>query len=102
FVVVGGGPTGVEMAGTMAEIARYTLKREFRHIDPSDSQIILVEGGDRVLAAYPPDLSAKAQQSLERLGVVVRTNAMVTNIGADHVTIKFAGGEERLATSTVV
>src|SRR5882672_2682910 len=65
FVVVGGGPTGVEMAGTMAEIARHTLKHEFRHIDPSDSQIILVEGGDRVLPAYPPDLSGKAQRSLE-------------------------------------
>jgi NADH:ubiquinone reductase (H+-translocating) len=102
FVVVGGGPTGVEMAGTMAEIARHTLKHEFRHIDPSDSQIILVEAGDRVLAAYPPDLSAKAQQSLERLGVVVRTNAMVTNVSADHVMIKFAGVDERLATNTIV
>jgi NADH dehydrogenase len=102
FVVVGGGPTGVEMAGTMAEIARHTLKHEFRHIDPSDSQIILVEAGDRVLAAYPPDLSAKAQQSLERLGVVVRTNTMVTNVSVDHVMIKFAGAEERLATNTIV
>jgi NADH dehydrogenase len=102
FVVVGGGPTGVEMAGTMAEIARHTLRREFRHIDPSDSQIILVEAGDRVLAAYPPDLSAKAQQSLEQLGVVVRLNTMVTGVAADHVLLKFAGSEERLATSAVV
>jgi NADH dehydrogenase len=102
FVVVGGGPTGVELAGTMAEIARHTLKYEFRHIDPSDSQIILVEGGDRVLPAYPPDLSAKAQQSLERLGVVVRTNAMVTGVAADHVTLKFAGATEQLTTSTIV
>jgi NADH dehydrogenase len=90
------------MAGTMAEIARYTLKREFRHIDPSDSQIILVEVADRVLAAYPTDLSAKAQQSLERLGVIVRTSSMVTGVSADHVTIKFAGVEEQLATSTVI
>jgi NADH dehydrogenase len=102
FVVVGGGPTGVELAGTMAEIARHTLKHEFRHIDPSDSQILLVEAGDRVLPAYPPDLSAKAQQSLERLGVVVRTNTMVTNVAADHVMLKFAGAEEQLHTSTVV
>src|SRR5205085_1060669 len=102
FVVVGGGPTGVEMAGTMAEIARHTLKHEFRHIDPSDSQIILVEAGDRVLPAYPSDLSAKAQHSLERLGVVVRTNTMVTNVGQGHVMVKFASTDERLATSTIV
>ncbi len=102
FVIVGGGPTGVEMAGTMAEIARHTLKHEFRHIDPSDSQIVLVEAGDRVLAAYPPDLSAKAQQSLERLGVIVRTNTMVTDVAADHVMLKFGGTQERLATTTVV
>jgi NADH dehydrogenase len=102
FVVVGGGPTGVEMAGTMAEIARHTLKHEFRDIDPSDAQILLVEAGERVLPAYPADLSAKAQQSLERLGVVVRTNTMVTNVASDHVMVKFAGAEERLHTSTVV
>jgi NADH:ubiquinone reductase (H+-translocating) len=102
FVVVGGGPTGVEMAGTMAEIARHTLKREFHHIVPADSQIILVEAGGRVLPAYPPDLSAKAQQSLERLGVVVRMNAMVTGVSHDHVMIKFAGADERLPTSTIV
>ena len=102
FVVVGGGPTGVELAGTMAEIARHTLKREFRHIDPSDSQIILVEAGDRVLPAYPPDLSAKALQSLERLGVVVRMNTMVTSVAADQVMFKFAGVEERLTTSSVI
>jgi NADH dehydrogenase len=102
FVVVGGGPTGVELAGTMAEIARHTLKHEFRHIDPTDSQILLVEAGDRILPAYPPDLSAKAQQSLERLGVVVRTNTMVTNVADGHVMVKFAGTEERLATSTAV
>jgi NADH dehydrogenase len=102
FVVVGGGPTGVELAGTMAEIARHTLKYEFRHINPSDSQILLVEAGDRILPAYPPDLSAKAQHSLERLGVIVRTNTPVTNVAADHVMLKFAGTDERLATSTVV
>jgi NADH dehydrogenase len=102
FVVIGGGPTGVEMAGTMAEIARYTLNREFRHINPSDSQIILVEAGDRVLAAYPPELSAKAQKSLEKLGVFVRTNTMVTGVTADHALVKFAGAEEQLPTSTII
>jgi NADH:ubiquinone reductase (H+-translocating) len=102
FVIVGGGPTGVELAGTMAEIARYTLKYEFRRIDPADSQIILVEAGDRILAAYPPDLSEKAQRSLERLGVVVRTKTMVADVGADHVLVKFGGAQERLATHTVI
>ena len=85
FVIVGGGPTGVEMAGAMAEIARHSSKHEFRHIDPADAQIMLVEAGDRVLGAYPPELSAKAQQSLERLGVIVRTKTMVTDVAADHV-----------------
>jgi NADH dehydrogenase len=102
FVIVGGGPTGVELAGTMAEIARHTLKHEFRHIDPADSQIMLIEAGERVLAAYPTDLSEKAQRSLERLGVIVRTKTMVTNVAADHVMLKFGGVEERLATSTIV
>jgi NADH dehydrogenase len=102
FVVVGAGPTGVEMAGTMAEIARHTLKREFRHIDPSDAQIILLEGGERVLPTYPPDLSAKAQASLERLGVTVRTRAMVKDVATDHVAIDWSGGRELLATRTVI
>lgn len=102
FVIVGGGPTGVELAGTMAEIARHTLKHEFRHIDPSDAQIILIEAGERILAAYPPDLSAKAQQSLERLGVVVRTKTMVADVAVDRVLVKFGGAEEVLRTDTVV
>jgi NADH:ubiquinone reductase (H+-translocating) len=102
FVIVGAGPTGVELAGTMAEVAHLTLRQEFRRIDPRDSQILLVEAGERVLAAYPPDLSEKAQQSLERLGVVVKTKTMVTGVAADHVLLKFGGTEERLATHTVV
>lgn len=102
FVIVGGGPTGVELAGTMAEISRHTLKHEFRHIDPSDAQIILIEAGERILAAYPPDLSAKAQQSLERLGVVVRTKTMVADVAVDRVLVKFGGAEEVLRTDTVV
>jgi NADH:quinone reductase (non-electrogenic) len=101
IVIVGGGPTGVELAGTMAEIARHTLLCEFRHVDPSDAQIVLVEAGDRILASYPPDLSAKAQRSLERLGVVVRTNSIVVDVAADHVLVNFAGAQERLPTRTV-
>ncbi len=101
IAIVGGGPTGVELAGTMAEIARHTLAREFRHIDPSDAQIILIEAGDQILPAYPPDLSAKAQRSLERLGVVVRTKTMVADVKPDHLLLKFGGADEKLATHTV-
>jgi NADH dehydrogenase len=80
FVVVGAGPTGVEMAGAMAEIARKSMVRDFRHIDPSTARVILVEGGPRVLAAYNEELSAYAQRALERIGVQVRLNSIVTRI----------------------
>jgi NADH dehydrogenase len=80
FVIVGGGPTGVEMAGAIAEIARYTLRKDFRHIDPSQARIILVEGDPRVLASFPEDLSAKALKQLVDLGVEVRTGVHATNL----------------------
>src|SRR2546430_2370729 len=80
FVVVGGGPTGVEMAGAIAEIARYTLAKDFRHIDPSQARVILIEGEPRLLAAYPEDLSASALKQLVDLGVEVRTAARATNL----------------------
>src|SRR6059058_4613211 len=80
FVVVGGGPTGVEMAGAIAEIARYTLARDFRHINPSQARIILVEGEPRVLAAFPEDLSASAMKQLADLGDEVRTGVHATNL----------------------
>src|SRR5215472_15435311 len=80
FVVIGGGPTGVELAGALADIAREALIHDFRSIDPSRSRVLLLEGGPRVLAAYPEDLSAKAQQQLEKLGVEVHTSTVVTNI----------------------
>jgi NADH dehydrogenase len=80
FVVVGGGPTGVELAGTLAEISRQVLTDEFRTIDPSRTRIILLEGGPRVLPAYPEDLSRSAEEQLKHLGVEVRTSAMVTNV----------------------
>lgn len=80
IVVVGGGPTGVELAGSFAELTRTVLKRDFRRIDPTQARIILLEGGDRILAHLPPDLSASAQRQLESLGVQVRTGTKVKNI----------------------
>lgn len=80
FVIIGGGPTGVEMAGAIAEIARYTLAKDFRHIDPSSARVILVEGEPRVLAAFPEDLSASALKQLQDLGVEVRTGVHATNL----------------------
>src|SRR5277367_1589410 len=80
FVIVGGGPTGAELAGALAEIAKDTLRRDFRNINPADARIILVDGTDRVLPSYPPQLSASAQKMIERLGVTVRTGAMVTDV----------------------
>jgi len=80
FVVIGGGPTGVEMAGAIAEISRHTLAKDFRHIDPSQARIILIEGEPRLLAAYPEDLSASAKKQLMDLGVEVRTSSRATNL----------------------
>jgi NADH dehydrogenase len=80
FVIVGGGPTGVEMAGAVAEIRRYALRRDFRHIDPAEATVLLLEGGPRLLPSYPESLSAEAKHELRRLGVEVRTEALVTDI----------------------
>ena len=98
FVVVGGGATGVELAGTFAEIARHTLRGEFRRIDPHAARVVLVEGTDRVLPVYTPDLSRKAQLQLERLGVTVWPNRRVTHVDADGIGM----GEERLSARTVI
>ena len=98
FVVVGGGATGVELAGTFAEIARHTLAGEFRRIDPHSARVVLVEAADRVLPPYPPDLAAKAQLQLERLGVTVWTHRTVSAIDADGVSL----GDERLSAKTVI
>ena len=101
FVVIGGGPTGVEMAGTLAEIARHTLRDEFRRIDPSRAQVLLVEGSDRILAAFKPAQSAQAQAQLERIGVVVRTGCRVVGIDEEGVDLQTAdGGRERIASRT--
>ncbi len=81
FVVIGGGPTGVELAGAISDIAQLYMRHDFRHIDPAKSRVLLLDSGPRVLAAYPPDLSAKAEATLQRLGVEVRTNTQVTAVG---------------------
>jgi NADH dehydrogenase len=91
FVVIGGGPTGVELAGTLAEIARHAMNHEFRNIDPRQSRILLIEGGPRVLPAYSEKLSRKAQDQLRHLGVEVRTSSMVTRVEPGAVWI---GGEK--------
>lgn len=93
FVVIGAGPTGVEMAGTMAEIARHTLPGEFRRIDPARATILLLEGGPRVLQAMPESLSASAQRQLEKLGVEVRVGARVTAIDAEGLQVQPPEGE---------
>ncbi len=98
MVVIGGGPTGVEMAGAVAELARYTLARDFRRIDPRSARVILVEAGPRLLTAFPDSLSAYTLQALTEIGVEVRLNTKVESIEADAVT---AGGE-RIACSVIV
>ena len=98
FVVVGGGPTGVELAGSLAEISRQTLRGNFRTFDPATAHIVLVEGGDVLLRGYPKRLSHAAQRSLERLGVDVRTNSRVTSIDGDRVTL----GDVTITTKTVL
>lgn len=100
FVVIGAGPTGVEMAGTMAEIARHTLPGEFRRINPAHAKVVLVEGGPRVLRALPPELSAKARLQLDKLGVQVLVGCRVTNITADAVTFK-QGEDAASPTQTI-
>ncbi len=94
FVLVGGGPTGVELAGSLGEIARDTLRRDFRSIHPPDTRIILVEAMDRILPTYPPDRSASAMRQLERLGVQVRLGTRVTAIDEDGVTVSVGTGED--------
>lgn len=102
FVIVGAGPTGVELAGSLAEIARDTLRFEFRDIEPGSAKIYLVDATERMLTTYPPELSAKAQKALARLGVVFHPKTMVTEISDDHVRFKRNGVEETLPTYTVL
>ncbi|MBA2541262.1 MAG: NAD(P)/FAD-dependent oxidoreductase [Deltaproteobacteria bacterium] len=102
FVVVGGGPTGVELAGALGEIGLHTLAHDFRSIDPTQVQVMLFEGGDRVLAAYPEKLSAAAKRSLEKRHVEVRVNSRVTAIDDRGVTFTRDGREQRLGARTVL
>lgn len=97
FVIVGAGPTGVELAGMMADVSRRALSKEFRNINPGEAQVILLEGGSRVLPTYSPKLSESAKKQLEKLGVQVRTDALVTNVekGAVHV------GDEKIETESI-
>lgn len=98
FVVVGGGPTGVEVAGALAEIRRFALSRDFRHIDPREAEVVLLEAGPRILPSYPPSLSARAKAELRDLGVIVRESSLVTLVTADSVEAEGL----RIPTTTVV
>jgi NADH:ubiquinone reductase (H+-translocating) len=102
FVIVGAGPTGAELAGALGEIAHDTLRHDFRAIDPTQTRIILVEGTDRALPTYPPELSEAARRMLVRLGVTVRTGAMVIDVRADGVTIRTGNQDEIIPTRTVL
>lgn len=104
FVIVGAGPTGVELAGALSELAHNALRGEFRSFDPAETEIILVEGLDRVLNSFPEALSSDAQQALEKLGVTVRLGSMVTEIANDHVIVRDdeSGETERIDTHTVL
>lgn len=97
FVIIGGGPTGVELAGMLPTIARFALPKDFRHIDTAASRIILIEGGPRLLPTYPEDLSARAERDLIELGVEVWTSSRVTNVGDDFVEM----GTERIEARTI-
>lgn len=98
FVVVGGGPTGVELAGAIGEMTRFTLAKDFRNIDPKLTRIVLIEAGPRILPSFDPELSSRATSELERLGVQLWTNSAVTHINADGVFV----GQEHLASASVI
>jgi NADH:ubiquinone reductase (H+-translocating) len=102
FVVVGGGPTGVELAGALGEISRDTLKKDFRRINPADANIFLIEGSDRLLQTYPPKLSRAAERSLIKLGVQTRTSSVVTGIDDIGVTITSGDTQRKIAAKTVL
>ncbi len=102
FLVVGGGPTGVELAGALADLAYSTLKKDFRAIDTEATQIILVEGMDRLLPPFPPELSAHAEESLQKLGVKVQTRTLVTSLEGDRVILRQGDQETELRTKTVL
>ncbi len=102
FVIIGGGPTGVEMAGALAEIAHYTLKRNFRTINPAQAQILLIEGTERILPTFPADLSSNATKTLTKMGVTVMTNAMVTDVQPECVVLRRGDNTEELLSHTIL
>ena len=102
FVVVGGGPTGVELAGAIAEIAYSTLRQDFRNIDTAEARILLLEGLDRILPPYAPELSAKAEASMKRLGVTVQTKTLVTHIADNVVTTRQGEQVEQIPARTIL
>ncbi|MGB3133423.1 MAG: NAD(P)/FAD-dependent oxidoreductase [Candidatus Macondimonas sp.] len=102
FVVVGGGPTGVELAGAIGELAQHTLKDEFRHIDTRRTRIVLAEGAPQVLSSYPADLAAAAERSLKKLGVEVLTRTLVTHIDAEGARLKMPDGTEQVVEASTV
>ncbi|HOB73848.1 MAG TPA: NAD(P)/FAD-dependent oxidoreductase [Phycisphaerae bacterium] len=102
FVIVGGGPTGVELAGAVAEIANHTLKHDFRRINPADARILLVERSERILESYPPDLAKAAERSLARLGVTVRTRTSIVAIAPGEIAVESDGRTERIPAETVL
>ena len=102
FVIIGGGPTGVELAGALGEIANDTLRHDFRSINTAESRILLLEGGDRILPAFPPDMSAAAEKQLIHLGVRTRTKVLATGIDLEGVTIRMNGETQRIASHTIL
>jgi NADH dehydrogenase len=102
FVIVGGGPTGVELAGAVGELARHTLQGDFRRIVTSQARVVLLEGGARILPAFPAALAAKAERALARLGVTVRTQALVTDVRADGVTFRCGESTETITARTIL
>ena len=102
FAIVGAGPTGVELAGAIAELAQHSLKDDFRHIDTQDTQIYLLEGAERVLPPYDPKLSTEAAKNLEEMGVTIRTGSLVSNIDGHRVTVRSEQGEETLLAQTIL
>ncbi|MGE5305450.1 MAG: NAD(P)/FAD-dependent oxidoreductase [Alphaproteobacteria bacterium] len=102
FVIVGGGPTGVELAGALGEIANDTIKNDFRNIDPSDSRILIIEGGERILPTYPRELSRKAEISLNKLGVTVQARSVVADIHPEAVMVRRGETIERISCGTII
>ncbi len=102
FAIVGGGPTGVELAGTLGEIAHDTVKHDFRNIDPSTAEILLIEGSERIIPTFDPILSEKAAMTLRRLGVTILQKALVSDVGAEFVTVKCRNTAQRIPCHTVI